>query len=476
MARLPAVSFLLLAVAAAAVAQNNNVDTLLDAIVQVTVGKGPGRSPNVGTGFVVAVNGRRTTIITARHLFYPNEKNNEPAFTPDPSVVFHADPQHPKKATLLPKDSAHAGISVLEVLDAGLGTLPRFQIRMQPLSRSDHVRVMGSDEDWSSPEMAIASLAYTDRTDWFTYSGTGLTPGYSGSPVVDLNGLLVGVHQGETDGGRKLGWAQRIQEVDETLVRVLGVTPDFGGSAIQPPPVTVTRTPTAPATGTLRDGRDGLKYVWIGPGKFMMGCSAGDSECFPEEKPAHSVTISKGFWMGQTPVTVAAWKRYATASGAELPAKDDFGHANLNGFDDAPVVAVKWDEADAYCGWAGSLRLPTEAEWEYAARAGTTGARYEDLEKIAMTGSLGPVPSKAPNAWKLYNMLGSLWQWVADRYDAGYYKPGSVTDPLGPATGDYRALRGGSWVSGARFVRASNRYGDPPADRGDGIGVRCVGE
>jgi formylglycine-generating enzyme required for sulfatase activity len=194
---------------------------------------------------------------------------------------------------------------------------------------------MGSDEDWSSPEMSIAALAYTDRTDWFTYSGTGLTPGYSGSPVVDLNGLLVGVHQGETDGGRRLGWAQRITEVDETLVRVLGVTPDFGGLPSIPsaPPPAV---PTAPATGTVREWKDGLKYVWIDSGKFIMGCSPGDGECFDEEKPAHQVTITKGFWMGQTPVTQEAYRKVTGKSPSH------FQGASL------PVEQVSWDDALGY--------------------------------------------------------------------------------------------------------------------------------
>jgi formylglycine-generating enzyme required for sulfatase activity len=473
MTRPLAVCCLLFASAPIAAPQNNNVDTLLDAIVRVTVGKGPDRSPNVGTGFVVAVSGRRTTIITARHLFYPDQNRNEPPFDPDPSVIFHADPQHPhhKNVTLLPVDSEHVGISVLEVLDAGLGTLPRFQIRTQPLSRNDHVRVMGSDDDWSSPEMSISALAYTDRTDWFTYSGTGLAPGYSGSPVVDLNRLLVGVHQGETDGGRKLGWAQRIQEIDETLIKLLRVTPDFG--SFGPVPVPVTRSRTTPATGTLRDGKDGLKYVWIGPGRFTMGCSPGDSACYDDEKPAHPVTISKGFWIGETPVTVAAWKRYALASGVVLPFKDDLGNSNLNGNDNTPVVSVRWDEAQAYCQWAGGLRLPTEAEWEYAARAGTTGVRYGDTEKIAMEGSLQQVPSKDPNTWKLYNMLGSVEQWMSDWYDEKYYTSASVTDPPGASTGDTRALRGGFWNDNPRV---SSRFDNRIDLRYHIQGLRCVGE
>jgi formylglycine-generating enzyme required for sulfatase activity len=251
-----------------------------------------------------------------------------------------------------------------------------------------------------------------------------------------------------------------------------------GTKTVSPPPS------RPPATGTLRTGKDGLQYVWINGGTFTMGCSrladgSDDPECSAQEKPAHSVTTSKGFWMGQTPVTVAAWKRYAAVSKTEVPKTDDFGIANLNGADNAPVVAVKWDEAQAYCGWAGGLRLPTEAQWEYAARAGTTGTRYGELENIAMRSAsmgLGQVPSKDPNAWQLYNMLGSVWQWLPDRYEEKYYTAAAATDPPGPAIGEFRVLRGGSWGSSSQLLRVSHRRRFLPNSRNNEFGLRCVGE
>jgi hypothetical protein len=208
--------------------------------------------------------------------------------------------------------------------------------------------------------------------------------------------------------------------------------------------------------------KDGLKYVYIRPGEFQMGCA---EDCSGNDQ-AHPVRITKGFWIGQTEVTQAAYKRVTNGA--------DPSHFKGN---NRPVETVNWNEAEAYCR-AVDMRLPTEAEWEYAARAGATGERYGEIDKIAVYGttSTATVGSKLPNAWGLYDMLGNVWEWTNDWYGKDYYKNSPLDDPPGPSEGSDRVLRGGSWSSIPQYVRASFRYGSGPVGRNYNIGFRCAGE
>jgi len=237
----------------------------------------------------------------------------------------------------------------------------------------------------------------------------------------------------------------------------------------------------APTAGAVKENpKDGLKYVWIPPGTFQMGCSPGDSECKDDEKPAHRVTITKGFWLGQTEVTVGAYRRFAAAAGRGMPEAPDFNRGWDN--EQMPIVEVSWEDAQAFCRWAGG-RLPTEAEWEYAARAGNTEARYGPLDEVAWYNKNSgrrthEVGQKRPNAWGLYDMLGNVWEWVSDWYDENHYAGSPERDPQGPAGGRFRDLRGGPWDGSPRVVRVSFRYRNYPNlwDYGYGFGLRCVRE
>jgi len=214
---------------------------------------------------------------------------------------------------------------------------------------------------------------------------------------------------------------------------------------------------------------DGLTYVWIPPATFRMGCSPDDQQCNENETP-HSVKLTHGFWIGQTLVTQAAYQKVAGKNPSAFKG------------DRLPVETVSWDEAKAYC-QAVKMRLPTEAEWEYAARGGSTAARYAPLAQIAWysansDGKTHDVGQKQANAFGLYDMLGDTWEWVADWY--GPYDKNDAVDPKGPRTGRVRILRGAAVGLDEAYVRVSYRSWYDPGyhSYGDGYvnGFRCAGK
>jgi formylglycine-generating enzyme required for sulfatase activity len=218
--------------------------------------------------------------------------------------------------------------------------------------------------------------------------------------------------------------------------------------------------------------KDGQKYVWVVPGSFIMGCSAADSECKDDEKPAHRVEIPSGFWLGQTEVTNEAYRRVEPSKASAT--KDDPA---------LPIRGLSWPEAKAYCIAAGG-RLPTEAEWEYAARGGSPEAYYGVPSKIAWYannsgGVPHPVGMKEPNAFGLYDVLGNVSEWVLDRY---YNKYDLEADAVGPhidqpLPGNSSAVsRGGFWDGTLPGIRVSHRAEQPHDEGVEKAGVRCAND
>ncbi len=225
-----------------------------------------------------------------------------------------------------------------------------------------------------------------------------------------------------------------------------------------------------------------LEYVWVPRGSFWMGAPEGDKVAAESENPRHKVRLTKGFWMTRGPVTVEAYRRFCKAIHKELPEYAGFEQGN-----DHPVSKVNWTDAAAYCEWVGG-RLPTEAEWEYAARAGEDGNNYPWGDRIshlkanyygkcqAWKGT-SPVGSFPANAYGLYDMAGNLWEWCADWYEENYYSKSPKSDPDGPKEKtNARVIRGGSWGSSSRFLRVSTRARVGPQIRGSLQGFRCVRE
>lgn len=231
-------------------------------------------------------------------------------------------------------------------------------------------------------------------------------------------------------------------------------------------------------------GGQSKQYVWIAPGAFMMGCNpAVFAPCDTDELPYHTVSLS-GYVIDRTEVTESAWQRCMDAGRCTLP-KLPVGFDPIESPEE-PVTGVTWAQAAGYCAWLGA-RLPTEAEWEHAARGGDgrvypwggeapdcTRASYLDCG--GLPANIGSFPmGHSPLGVK--DMAGNAAEWVADWYDEDEYwrREGQVvSDPRGPATGVARVIRGGSFASIARTLRTSERAGWAPTEALPYLGFRCA--
>jgi formylglycine-generating enzyme required for sulfatase activity len=224
-------------------------------------------------------------------------------------------------------------------------------------------------------------------------------------------------------------------------------------------------------------GKTGLEMVSVQGGTFTMGCTGEQGgECESDEKPSHSVTVGN-FQIGKFEVTQRLWKEMMGA---------DNNPSHFKG-DDLPVERVSWNDVQKFIEALNQktgkkYRLPTEAEWEYAARGGnkSKGNKYSgsnNLDEVAWYGKnsggkTNDVGTKSPNELGIYDMSGNVWEWVSDWYDD--YSSGAQTNPRGPSGGSNRVGRGGCWDSGAKYCRVSLRFIDDPDFRDSGIGFRLV--
>jgi eukaryotic-like serine/threonine-protein kinase len=253
---------------------------------------------------------------------------------------------------------------------------------------------------------------------------------------------------------------------------------------------TITQTSTAAPrpslVPTLASGNDGMALVYVPAGKFLMGSAATDSFGQKNEEPQHTVDLD-AFWIDRTDVTNAMYTQCVSAGACQKPkalvSKTRPDYYTNPQYAQYPVVFVTWDDAQAYCAWAGR-RLPTEAEWEKAAR-GTEGALYpwgnqpyDDTRgalqpAVKDTTQVGSYPAGA-SPYGALDMAGNVWQWVADWYDANYYASSPAHNPPGPSTGSLRILRGGSWDVVRPYVRAAVRDSYKGDVTYEVIGFRCA--
>ena len=242
-----------------------------------------------------------------------------------------------------------------------------------------------------------------------------------------------------------------------------------------------TETPvSAPALGigSLIAGNDGMNLVYVPEGEFTMG-----SDVNPDEQPVHKVTLD-AFWIDQTEVTNAMYLKCVEADQCRPPvavtSNTRSSYFYNPKFGNYPVVYVSWSDANAYCSWVGR-RLPTEAEWEKAAR-GTDGSVYpwgndepnDSLISIDAldTSQVAQYPAGA-SFYGAFDMAGNVWEWVADWYDDSYYQDSPSLNPLGPDSGSFRVLRGGSWFHLDGSDRSAERYQNGLRFNNALVGFRC---
>ncbi|MDR1311554.1 MAG: formylglycine-generating enzyme family protein [Burkholderiaceae bacterium] len=221
-----------------------------------------------------------------------------------------------------------------------------------------------------------------------------------------------------------------------------------------------------------------MEFVLIPAGEFMMGSADDDPDADKDEKPAHRVTISQPFYLGRYEVTQAQWEAVTGKNPSKFKGRSNpVGNVSWNDVQEFIERLNRKEGTKKYC-------LPTEAEWEYAARAGTTTQYSFGNDK----GNLGqhawykdnsghkthPVGQKQPNPWGLYDMHGNVWEWVQDWYDEIYYAKSSASDPRGPSEGSNRVLRGSSWDYDARSLRSAFRSYYSPEDRNECYGFRLA--
>ena len=256
---------------------------------------------------------------------------------------------------------------------------------------------------------------------------------------------------------------------------------------------TGTATSTAPAEVWVSPST-GMELASIPPGTFEMGCTPEmdvEGGCQDDEYPVHDVTLTRGYYLGITEVTQAQWEAVMGSNPSYFPACGD----------DCPVEQVSWEDAIVFANALSALdgltaaydlsgtvdldadgyRLPTEAEWEYAARAGdgTAFAGSDVIGEVAWYAdnsgaTTHPVAGLAPNGLGLYDMSGNVWEWCGDWYDAEYYDVSPATDPTGALSGADRVNRGGSWGSTPRNARVAYRSRNAPDNRINSLGVRLA--
>lgn len=529
---LRSLSLLLFILGATIPSAAQTIDELKKGVVKITAQTNG--MAKVGTGFIVRLEQNTVYVLTAAHVVEGD---------PKPQLTFYTrqDTQYPA-AVRNAEGKQEQGLAIVvakvppDVLPSiaalGLDTTTK-------LSGGEDMLTIGFPR--TGGQWAVIKGDVTSREGRNLNLDANIQEGNSGGPIIH-NGKVVGL---VTARGSNYGSGVTAASAQDYL-EGFNVTPQAASArasgatasvpvarqSVEPPPSDRARQIT---------GKDGAPMVLIPAGSFQMGSTKDEVDraiqtCLKEYKkdqqtcegwykgelPQHRVQLD-AFYLDKYEVTNrlfhqfvqqtsyrttaeqngSAWafvegKGWEEVKGANWQKPEGSASVFQTSRGEHPVVAVTWDDAVAFCRWAGK-RLPTEAEWEYAARAGTTtqywwgqgnpGTRLVEnvadesakhLLSVIMSGyndgavRTAPLGSYETNPWGLYDISGNVREWVADWYDENYYKNSPAHNPKGPGSGELRLLRGGSWGNEPVAVRSACRDGDTPTSRRDGIGFRCA--
>ena len=513
-----------------------DIARLQSGVVKITA-KPPDGFKNIGTGFIVRLESNAAYIVTAAHVI---------AGDAQPKVEFFTKRNMPVTAEVLGLEGGDEvrGLALLVV--RGSENVPK---GLTALSLAGAARLTGGEDilvigfPRNAGPWAIVKGNISSRQGRDIYFSPSVESGHSGGPIFQ-GGKVVGVVGSES---QSVGRGVTVGSVED-YIEGFGITAQESMSSASaaakpsPPPAPTAKPEPGPMTQEREiTGKDGAPMVLIPAGTFMMGSTKDEvdraiNDCVKElkkdqqtcegwytsELPQHKVRMDM-FYLDKHEVTNRLFQQFvqqtsyrttAEKEGSALAFVEGTGWQDMkeaswrqpeggqtvfaSDRSEHPVVSVSWHDADAFCRWADK-RLPTEAEWEYATRAGTTtrywwgngspGSRHveniadetaKNLLSVIMTGyddgslRTAPVGSYEANPWRLHDMSGNVAEWTADWYDATYYKNIPERNPKGPSSGEYHVLRGGSWGDVPDYVRSALRLRYTPSYRTDLIGFRCA--
>ena len=513
-----------------------DVARLQSGVVKITA-KPPSGAANVGTGFIVRVDSDVAYIVTAAHVVAGDQH---------PKVEFFTKRNVPVTAEVLGLEGTDEvrGLALLVV--RGPEKLPK---GLTALSLAGTARLTGGEDiivigfPRNAGPWAVVKGNISSRQGRDIFFSPSVDSGHSGGPIFQ-GGKVVGVvGAGNQTIGRGV-IAGSVQDYIEGFgITAQESTTIASSAAKSAPSIDATAKPEPRPTTQSREitGKDGAPMVLVPSGSFLMGSTKDEvdravKDCVKElgkdqqtcegwykpELPQHQVQID-GFYLDKYEVTNRLFQQFVQQTGHRTTAEQEgsaWAFVEGKGWEEVkganwqrpeggttvfqsdrgghPVVAVSWDDAVSFCRWAGK-RLPTEAEFEYAMRAGTTtkywwgsgnpGSRRVEniadesakhLFSVIMSGyndgavRTAPVGSYEANSWGLHDMTGNVSEWMADWYDGDYYGKSPGHNPTGPLSGKYRVLRGGSWSNAPGSVRSPLRDRLTPSARNDSIGFRCA--